>query len=91
MGLRAFIEKIFGKSGPDQAGEGRRGANGNGHGQQGDRRGKQQGKPGADMTLTCVECKRNFVFEAGEQQFYKMRGLTPPKRCTNCRGRRRRR
>ncbi len=35
--------------------------------------------------LTCVECRKTFLFEAGEQQFYKMRGLTPPKRCSTCR------
>ena len=35
--------------------------------------------------LTCVECKKTFLFETGEQQFYKMRGLTSPKRCTSCR------
>ncbi len=37
------------------------------------------------MNLTCVECRKTFLFETGEQQFYKMRGLTPPKRCTTCR------
>ncbi len=35
--------------------------------------------------LMCVECKQSFLFETGEQKFYKMRGLTPPKRCTSCR------
>ena len=43
-----------------------------------------------DLTLSCVECGKNFTFEAGEQKFFKMRGLTPPKRCAVCRGKKRR-
>ena len=46
---------------------------------------------GNGKKLMCVECKKEFLFESGEQQFYKMRGLTPPKRCPNCRSKRRRR
>ena len=49
--------------------------NGNGHGQ--------------DLSIACAECRRTFIFEAGEQKFYKMRGLTPPKRCQSCRNKRR--
>lgn len=84
MGLRAFIEKIFGKTAEEETAGGRRNGNGNGHG-------KSRTKEEGDLTLSCVECKKDFIFELGEQKFYKMRGLTPPKRCTNCRGRRRRR
>jgi|GEM_PF-1872257 DNA-directed RNA polymerase subunit RPC12/RpoP len=38
-----------------------------------------------DMTLRCVQCGKDFRFEWGEQVFYKSRGLTPPKRCPECR------
>jgi hypothetical protein len=38
-----------------------------------------------DLKLECVECGNLFRFEWGEQQFYKSRGLTPPKRCSTCR------
>jgi uncharacterized membrane protein YsdA (DUF1294 family) len=35
--------------------------------------------------ITCVECGRTFVWSYGEQRFYKERGLSPPKRCRDCR------
>ena len=39
-----------------------------------------------DRTLTCVQCGAQFVFSAGEQEFFAQRGLTSePKRCTGCR------
>lgn len=39
-----------------------------------------------DKTLTCVQCGNEFVFSAGEQQFFEERGLnSPPKRCKPCR------
>ncbi|HMU95636.1 MAG TPA: zinc-ribbon domain containing protein [Elusimicrobiota bacterium] len=38
-----------------------------------------------DQRLLCAECGGNFVFEAGEQAFFAERGLTPPKRCPDCR------
>ena len=44
-----------------------------------------------DIQLSCVECRKSFAFEKGEQEFFKERGLTPPKRCPNCRGRKKRR
>ncbi len=44
----------------------------------------------ADKTLTCRECGAEFVFTAGEQEFFAMRGLmNEPSRCPACRGRRR--
>jgi len=43
-----------------------------------------------DKTLTCVECGAEFVFTAGEQEFYDSRGLeNEPKRCPDCRATRR--
>src|SRR5690242_10086212 len=40
----------------------------------------------ADRTLTCRDCGQQFVFTAGEQEFYQSRGLTnEPGRCPDCR------
>jgi CxxC-x17-CxxC domain-containing protein len=39
-----------------------------------------------DKALTCVQCNQEFVFTAGEQQFFVERELnSPPKRCKSCR------
>ena len=39
-----------------------------------------------DETLICEDCGSEFVFTAGEQEFYAEKGLTnKPKRCANCR------
>jgi CxxC-x17-CxxC domain-containing protein len=39
-----------------------------------------------DRTLTCRDCGAQFVFTAGEQEFYQSRGLTnEPGRCPDCR------
>ncbi|MHB8575771.1 MAG: zinc-ribbon domain containing protein [Dehalococcoidia bacterium] len=43
-----------------------------------------------DKTLVCRECAAEFVFSAGEQEFYLSKGLAhEPLRCTSCRARRR--
>lgn len=77
MGILSFVKKLFGM------GDGARSDSGNGRG---------NGKPReGDRVLVCVECKKNFIFEAGEQKFYKMRGLSEPKRCHGCRNRGKRR
>ena len=40
----------------------------------------------ADVTLTCRECGSEFIFTAGEQQFYQSKGLVNhPTRCQPCR------
>lgn len=40
----------------------------------------------SDKTLTCRECGTEFVFTAGEQEFYASRGLAnEPGRCPSCR------
>lgn len=40
----------------------------------------------ADKTLTCRDCKLNFVFTAGEQEFYAEKGFQhEPSRCPDCR------
>ena len=39
-----------------------------------------------DKTIRCVSCGEDFLFTAGEQEFYRSRGLTnEPTRCRNCR------
>jgi CxxC-x17-CxxC domain-containing protein len=36
--------------------------------------------------LICRDCKKTFVFSAGEQEFFSAKGLiNEPKRCANCR------
>ena len=42
-----------------------------------------------DKTLVCQDCDNEFVFTAGEQAFYKEKGLeNEPKRCKECREKR---
>ena len=41
--------------------------------------------PAGDKTIVCRDCGQEFVFSAGEQQFYATRGLSEPTRCTSCR------
>ncbi len=39
-----------------------------------------------DKTLVCKECGNEFVFTAGEQEFYAEKGFTnEPQRCKPCR------
>ena len=39
-----------------------------------------------DKTLICKECGAEFVFTAGEQEFYAEKGFTnEPQRCKACR------
>lgn len=43
-----------------------------------------------DKTITCRDCGREFLFTAGEQQFFAQRGYTnDPVRCPECRAARR--
>ena len=39
----------------------------------------------SEQRLTCADCGREFTFSAGEQDYYRERGYTPPKRCKDCR------
>lgn len=44
----------------------------------------------ADKILRCRDCGSDFVFSAGEQEFYAMKGLmNEPGRCPSCRASRR--
>lgn len=39
-----------------------------------------------DKTLICRDCRNEFIFTAGEQEFYASKGLTnEPVRCHSCR------
>jgi len=40
-----------------------------------------------DKSLQCSDCGREFVWPAGEQEFFKKKGFQQPKRCTACRNR----
>jgi CxxC-x17-CxxC domain-containing protein len=41
---------------------------------------------GEDRHISCVDCGEEFVFTAGEQDFYRQKGLTnAPTRCKRCR------
>ena len=44
---------------------------------------------GEDQRITCQDCGEVFIFTAGEQTFYREKGLTnAPTRCKNCREKR---
>jgi len=44
-----------------------------------------------DKTLVCTDCGSEFVFTAGEQEFYDTKGFTnKPGRCPECRAARKR-
>ncbi len=43
-----------------------------------------------DRTLTCKDCGKEFIFTAGEQEFYAEKGFEhDPLRCRDCRDKRR--
>lgn len=38
-----------------------------------------------DKTIQCIDCGKGFVWSAGEQAFFRDKGLqNPPKRCKDC-------
>ena len=42
-----------------------------------------------DKTIVCKDCKNEFVFTVGEQQFYAEKGFAnEPVRCADCRKKR---
>jgi CxxC-x17-CxxC domain-containing protein len=44
---------------------------------------------GVDQRIKCVDCGEDFIFTAGEQSFYREKGLTnAPTRCKSCREKR---
>lgn len=42
-----------------------------------------------DKLLRCLECGAGFAFTVGEQRYFLSKGLSAPKRCPQCRKRRR--
>ncbi len=38
-----------------------------------------------DKTIVCKDCNNEFVFTAGEQEFYAEKGFSEPVRCKTCR------
>ncbi|MHB9036550.1 MAG: zinc-ribbon domain-containing protein [Armatimonadota bacterium] len=38
-----------------------------------------------DKEIKCKDCGQNFIFTAGEQEFFQSRGFTEPIRCKSCR------
>ena len=39
-----------------------------------------------DKTLVCMDCGKEFIWTAGEQEFYAQKGFeNEPKRCPECR------
>jgi DNA replicative helicase MCM subunit Mcm2 (Cdc46/Mcm family) len=38
-----------------------------------------------DKTLTCQDCGEEFIFTAGEQEFFEEKGFDEPRRCKECR------
>lgn len=41
-----------------------------------------------DKTIKCSDCGNDFVFTAREQEFYEERNFSEPKRCKECRDKR---
>ncbi|MFC2022747.1 zinc-ribbon domain containing protein [Chloroflexota bacterium] len=41
------------------------------------------------MRIVCIDCGLNFVFSSGEQRYFISKGLSQPKRCSQCRLKRR--
>lgn len=42
-----------------------------------------------DKTISCIDCGATFIFSVGEQHYFASKGLSEPKRCPQCRKRRR--
>lgn len=38
-----------------------------------------------DKELSCVDCGNVFIYTSGEQEFFKSKEMNPPKRCKECR------
>jgi hypothetical protein len=38
-----------------------------------------------DQTIACKDCRTDFVFSAGEAAFYADKGFQTPRRCKECR------
>jgi hypothetical protein len=38
-----------------------------------------------DIEIKCIDCSEPFWWTERDQEFYKEKGLSKPKRCKNCR------
>jgi len=47
------------------------------------------GKQYQDLEVHCKDCDSMFLFTVGEQAFFDDKGFTPPKRCQECRKKKR--
>lgn len=41
-----------------------------------------------DTKITCVDCDTQFILSLGEQKWFTEKGFSMPKRCPDCRARR---
>lgn len=44
-----------------------------------------------DITLTCIKCKKRFIFSCKDQQFFESLGYKRPKLCKQCKQKRKER
>jgi DNA replicative helicase MCM subunit Mcm2 (Cdc46/Mcm family) len=42
----------------------------------------------SSITIKCEDCQKDFYFTDRDQEFYKEKGYSEPKRCFNCRKKR---
>jgi hypothetical protein len=42
-----------------------------------------------DKNLSCIDCRKMFTWSVGEQEYYAQKNFSQPKRCPDCRQRRR--
>lgn len=42
-----------------------------------------------DKWIVCCDCKEEFEFTAGEQKFFFTKGFSTPKRCKECKAKKR--
>jgi len=38
-----------------------------------------------DKKIKCIDCNKDFIFSAGEQEFFEEKGYSEPIRCKDCR------
>ncbi len=41
-----------------------------------------------DKKIKCIDCHKDFIFTAGEQEFFEEKGYSAPLRCKDCRSKR---
>ena len=41
-----------------------------------------------DKKIKCIDCNKDFIFTAGEQEFFEEKGYSVPIRCKDCRSKR---